>query len=554
MLGQIDTNIWLFDGNPTNAPLDRLNAPKGATVIDRQTGESYQKTSGYGDNSGFMVSGTGAGGKSLVVDSVFGTIYGSRQGAPFSTIVGAVAASSSGDLTTVRPGTYNELGLMKTGTFQHYETGAIVAYTGADVGPVFWDNAGAITMRVTGNGVFTNTSANLTGAGVILQGNAGSNCYFEGNTFGSATSTDSCINHAGGRLEVKARDILSKDTKPSVYWFNGELDVTATNIIGGTPVYSVVTATATGPMRIEANLIKSTGVGYTGLGTAIEFLDTDAGARSWIDAFEIVGHHTAILFGDLTGGGTSKWYVTADKISRTTPAGAPNDATIIITAGESWVDAMKLTLPNSSGSAGILIAGGNVLQSWMDFQHLECLGTVANIVDMDAALAVINLHIGAMTTTANTGGMKLLAGTLDLHDSIVDTSLNAGTSPISATSAATISFRRGVELKSHASAASVVSSDASAVVVTGKFFANTAVGANVTARDGYTLAVAAKTTVEVCPVGTVAALPALAAGTVARTFVSDSNAAMTAGIGAIVAGSGANVVPVYWDGTNWRIG
>jgi hypothetical protein len=39
-----------------------------------------------------------------------------------------------------------------------------------------------------------------------------------------------------------------------------------------------------------------------------------------------------------------------------------------------------------------------------------------------------------------------------------------------------------------------------------------------------------------------------------RKFVTDSNAAMTAGIGAVVAGGGANNVPVYSDGTNWRIG
>lgn len=39
-----------------------------------------------------------------------------------------------------------------------------------------------------------------------------------------------------------------------------------------------------------------------------------------------------------------------------------------------------------------------------------------------------------------------------------------------------------------------------------------------------------------------------------HVMVTDSNATMTAGIGAIVAGGGANKVPVYYDGTNWRIG
>lgn len=53
----------------------------------------------------------------------------------------------------------------------------------------------------------------------------------------------------------------------------------------------------------------------------------------------------------------------------------------------------------------------------------------------------------------------------------------------------------------------------------------------------------------------VASLASCAAGTKgARHFVTDSNAAMTAGIGAVVANGGANNVPVYCDGTNWRIG
>ena len=54
---------------------------------------------------------------------------------------------------------------------------------------------------------------------------------------------------------------------------------------------------------------------------------------------------------------------------------------------------------------------------------------------------------------------------------------------------------------------------------------------------------------------TVASLPAAATiGSGAKAFVTDANATMTAGIGAIVVGGAANIVPVYSDGTNWRIG
>ena len=59
------------------------------------------------------------------------------------------------------------------------------------------------------------------------------------------------------------------------------------------------------------------------------------------------------------------------------------------------------------------------------------------------------------------------------------------------------------------------------------------------------------------PIGAraVANLPAAAAGNLGwRGTATNSNAALTAGIGAVVAGGGASVVPVFSDGTNWRIG
>lgn len=53
---------------------------------------------------------------------------------------------------------------------------------------------------------------------------------------------------------------------------------------------------------------------------------------------------------------------------------------------------------------------------------------------------------------------------------------------------------------------------------------------------------------------TVAKLPAAASNMNARFIVTDSTVAAATNFAAIVAGTGANVVPVYSDGTNWRIG
>lgn len=56
------------------------------------------------------------------------------------------------------------------------------------------------------------------------------------------------------------------------------------------------------------------------------------------------------------------------------------------------------------------------------------------------------------------------------------------------------------------------------------------------------------------PAVAVGALPAAATYRGLRGTVTDSNAAASGNFGAIVANGGANVVPVFSDGTNWRIG
>ena len=53
---------------------------------------------------------------------------------------------------------------------------------------------------------------------------------------------------------------------------------------------------------------------------------------------------------------------------------------------------------------------------------------------------------------------------------------------------------------------------------------------------------------------TVATLPAPAGNAGMRDTVSDATQALTAGIGATVVGGGANIVPVFCNGTVWQIG
>lgn len=57
------------------------------------------------------------------------------------------------------------------------------------------------------------------------------------------------------------------------------------------------------------------------------------------------------------------------------------------------------------------------------------------------------------------------------------------------------------------------------------------------------------------PAVAVGRLPVAAAGNAGyRCFVSDATVVASGNFGAVVAGGGGNFVPVYSDGTNWRIG
>ena len=47
---------------------------------------------------------------------------------------------------------------------------------------------------------------------------------------------------------------------------------------------------------------------------------------------------------------------------------------------------------------------------------------------------------------------------------------------------------------------------------------------------------------------------AVTAGAGSRAFCTDANLVATGNFGATIAGSSGNTVPVYSDGTNWRIG
>ena len=83
--------------------------------------------------------------------------------------------------------------------------------------------------------------------------------------------------------------------------------------------------------------------------------------------------------------------------------------------------------------------------------------------------------------------------------------------------------------------------------VSAKWKTSLTVSGNITGQSY----ISATTAIQTTPV-VVGSLPAAAtAGAGARAFVSDAN---DTAFNAIVAGAGANNLPVFSDGTNWRIG
>ena len=128
-------------------------------------------------------------GDTLFVDARYGDdtlAKPHRQDLPYATLTAAKNAALSGETIVVRPGTYNERNLLKTGVNWNFDFGAIVNYTGSANGSVFSDGvdgtAGAVACKILGKGDFRNGGSVVTGTvphTVMCLSNASSNIYFE---------------------------------------------------------------------------------------------------------------------------------------------------------------------------------------------------------------------------------------------------------------------------------------------------------------------------------------------------------------------------------------
>lgn len=125
-----------------------------------------------------------------------------------------------------------------------------------------------------------------------------------------------------------------------------------------------------------------------------------------------------------------------------------------------------------------------------------------------------------------------------------------GDATISATGQITVTATNGVTFGYFATGTNA--SQLTGTIATARYGANTIPFGALQVGLGYNMVIAGGDLTQVDPQDTVAGLPAPTKGL--RAFVTDSNVAAAGNFGAVVAGGGANFVPVYADGGNWRIG
>lgn len=540
----------------TVAGLTDITAALGVTLLN-----SYSANS---SDPGAIVTGN-----ETYVDAVNGvdaTGVAGRFDLPFLTIAAAVSATISGQSIAIRPGSYNERNLLKTGVTQAYDPNAILTYSGANGNAVFDDSSagtnGAVVTVIDGyRAALTGRTVNAQVAALARISNPASDVTLNFDTVSyvptpAGSGDGATLWQDDGKLSAAIRDLsCGAALLPAIYWLNGEGrfsgDICTSAIVGTTgAIITALSTTATGECYIDYRIVKATA------GIAFDLQDIDATARVWVRGDKFFGPLGAIQAG--VSDGSAKWYFTGIAKMYAT---STNTALAVVAqySGNLWlIGCGKLTIPANASAIGIHLTSGSPVM-YANFLEIECEGASDNIIKSDAAGAVGNITVTTHIGTSTSKGILVSAGTLVLTSSSIDTSANSSTVPLSGTSAATI-ILRNVVLTSGAAACITRSAGSGTVTVIceGACSANVPVGANVTVIGE--LEIRGLVTQFSTPIKTgaytVATLPAIASmGGNARAFATDSTSTYADGLGNPVVGGGTNIVPVFTDGVNpWAIG
>ena len=313
-----------------------------------------------------------------------------------------------------------------------------------------------------------------------------------------------------------------------------------------------ISSYATGNGQLIASVTSTTGSGtYTSWSVNLGGAAGTPGATGATGP--IAGSNTQVIFNDdsVANGNAS---LTFDKTTETLTAGNISTGGTLSVTGNANVGNLGITgliiatgnitggnilgpLANGNSNVRIAAANGNILLSAVGNANiLVVTGTGVNVTGTLNATG--NANVG------NIGTAQVLA-TANITAPQIISNIAIGTAPLVVTSTTVVANLRAATSNVANTINDAAQPNITSVGTLTLLDVSGNIGANNINLDGVI-----KTTALLF-----SDLPAAATGlTGARSFITDGNIAATGNFAAQVQGGGSNNVPVYCDGTNWRIG
>lgn len=314
------------------------------------------------------------------------------------------------------------------------------------------------------------------------------------------------------------------------------------NVTVGLGASSVATNIQVGNTALANNTTGSnnTAIGYNAMAANVDGFQNTAVGSEALDANTAGDYNTAVGYQALTAASTANYNTGIGyRALNAATTGANNtaiggDALLLVSTGSSNVAIGYGALDAYTGSDSVAIGAGALGQATIGIENVSVGKNALATLTTGGS----NTVIGYAALPTGNGSSNVAVGAAALSGS-TNASQNIG---IGASAGSSLTTGSNNVLIGHAAAASSATVSDEITLGNSNSRSFRLPGLSITAGVKYVNT----------GVLTVATLPAAAtAGAGARAFVSDANATTFA---SVVAAGGANGVPVYSDGTNWRIG
>lgn len=340
----------------------------------------------------------------------------------------AKAWATSGDTVFVMgPGNYDTRDWLKDGVNWHWGVGTTNIYTGGVNGAVI-DNTptgvtGAVTCRITGNGVFKHAGSHVNGTFVstVAIVNASSSIQIQADQIlhspASSSNQSSAFRHHGGTVLLDC-PIITSTVGQGIWWSDGELFFTVEDVNSPTtPIYASDSAGpytgsyVSGYFWGKCKRAKSSAAGAMQLAGA-------ATSRAWVEIDEAYGNSASacVLIG------VANNYAIIKKVNQ---AGA--GAGMQLLSGNNWIAAQKIVTGTGTDGAAVLINGGT---NFIDVLHLEPVAGPTAIVKCTAGTTSMRVLGPTTSLAAAQNGLEITGGTLDWKDGMIDATLATAANPV----------------------------------------------------------------------------------------------------------------------------